>query len=242
MANIPLVRTEGKIFAAATTVTATTLASMPVLLRKSKTDETREVETAFDLGDCLYFYAGHACPDFGDIVFVYEPAWSQAVPDSATPFDTGGVYWRGYIHADGLSTDDRNPSNKGYVDVHQTHLSNWCAELTSYLGTYFESPGLYVLGARAKRDDPTGRLLHSENERRAWTWEVRVHQDHPVLLHLRFLIATADFADNLRLAVLSLSADKAEDWNKVLDNLLKVPTDSTVQIATYAERTINACL
>jgi hypothetical protein len=236
MANVPLVRTEGKLFTGATSVTPLRLVREPLLLRESKTDATREVERAFDLGDCLYFYAGHACPDFGDVVFVYEPDWSEDASGSATPFDTGGAY-TGKIAADGL---DAGAAGKAYVDGHKVELSAWRAALDTHIVQYFESPGMYVLGSSPRTDDPTHRLLRPGNQRRAWTWEVRLHQDHPVHLHLRLLCMTSDFAEQLRIAVLDLPPDEARAWDDVLDHrsLWVHAADRDPHVATRAERWI----
>jgi hypothetical protein len=92
MANLPLVRTEGKAFAAGPTLSPDRFAALPPLARASKSDVTRQVEADFRLGDCLYFYAGHAWPGFGDVVLVYEATMADADQGSATPFDTGGLH------------------------------------------------------------------------------------------------------------------------------------------------------
>lgn len=240
MANVPLVRTEGKPYTAAATAMPAGLVRDGLLLRASKTDATREVERAFDLGDCLYFYAGHACPDFGDVVLVYDPEWSEGVSGGATPFDTGGVYW-GKIAADGMNS---GAAAKAYVDTHKVALPGWCGMLQTYLTEYFETPAGYVLGEPPRVDDPTHRLRGPHNERRAWTWEVRVHQDHPVRLNLRLLCMTSDFADELRMAVLSLPPDEAATWEDVLDHRsLRVDAAGPgPTVSIQAERTIASWL
>lgn len=98
-----MVRTEGKAFASAASWTPEAFLNLPVLRRASKSATTRKVEADFALGDCLYFYGGHACPDFGDIVLAYDETMADDDGGSATPFDTGGLH-NGMVRHDGRVT------------------------------------------------------------------------------------------------------------------------------------------
>lgn len=212
--DVPLVRVEGKAFARGATLTIDRMLREPVLLRASKSDGTRRAESAFNLGDSLYFYVGHACPDFGQIVLVFDPTWSESAPGSTTPFDTGGLL-AGLVRADG--TDDV-PARCRYLDQHRRPLLGWRTRFAAYLSMHFASAVDYVLGRRGITDDPSGRLLDPSNERRAWTWELQVHQDHRVTDDLLLLCIPSDVADALRAALLQLPPDEAEPWETLLDS------------------------
>ncbi len=71
MLLIPLVRTEGKIFAGGEpTLDPKNFIDETALQVASRSDKARAAEAAFGLGASLYFYAGYACPRFGDAVLV----------------------------------------------------------------------------------------------------------------------------------------------------------------------------
>lgn len=212
MSKVPIVRTEGKDFGVAT-LTPERLAQRPSLLRESKTPDTRDSEAGLGLGDSLYFFVGHACPDFGHVVLVYDPDWSVARPGTATPFDTGGL-WAGHIVADGVSDET---SRRDYCDGHKVSLCAWQDAFSDYLSEYFDSARAYVLGERAVKDDSSHRLLHPDNERRGWTWELQVEDDHPALQDLKHLCLSSMFYDALQIELDGLAAADAVRWQEALD-------------------------
>lgn len=211
MTEVPLVRTEGKAFAEGATLTPERMVRDPRLLRASKTDVTRAVERALGFGDSLYFYAGHACPEFGQIVLAYAPRWSTSKPGGATPFDTGGLQL-GYVK--GTGTHD--PID--YCNRHRVSLASWIDEFAVYLERHFSSPGAYVLGERAGVDDASGRLLHPENSRRAWTWELQIESDHDLLSDLQLLCVQSEVAEALRRELRALPDEEASTWSDVLSS------------------------
>lgn len=214
MAGIPIVRTEGKSFGDALTLTPEVMLQRPLLLRSRKTDLTREAERNLELGDALYFFVGHACPAFGDIVLAYEPDWTSQSPGTATPFDTGGLH-AGYVNANGAAS---GVEGRAYLAAHRVPLSEWRAAFDAFLAQFFASPRAYVLGEAPHTDDPTNRLLHPANERRARTWELQVHDDHPLLRSLLLLCVSSDVAEALRIGLLQLSDADAADWDELLDS------------------------
>lgn len=212
MSQVPLVRTEGKAFADGATLTPERMVRDPRLLRASKTDGTRKVERDLGLGDSLYFYAGHACPEFGQIVLAYTSGWSSSEPGGATPFDTGGLQL-GYVK--GTGTHDP----VSYCSSHRVTLTNWIDDFTAYLERHFSSPGAYVLGERAQVDDSSGRLLHPENARRAWTWELQIENDHELLSNLRLLCVQSEVAEAIRNEIRELWDDDevtAAAWHELI--------------------------
>jgi hypothetical protein len=202
--TLPLVRTEGKDFAEGLTLNAQSFIELPTLKRASKSDIARKAEAAFELGDCLYFFAGHACPDFGDLVLSYSSDMADAEEGSATPFDTGGLS-EGHIHADAL---DGGEPRAPYVRRHTTELQTWRSQAAGYLVEHFPSEAAYVAGAVPSRNDSSGRLQHPKNnDRRAWTWEVRIWRDHPIEHALLKAWVAADYFEGIRQALQNTASD-----------------------------------
>lgn len=193
---LALIRAEGKAFADGRTLSPEAFVQLPRLQVASKTDDTRRVEQEFKLGDCLYFFAGHACPDFGEVVLVYEAGMADADKGDATPFDTGGLH-AGYIRYTSSPVE-----SEVYYRNHRCPLEKWQIQAQAYVRDYFDSKEAYVLGQRPVRDDPTGRLMHKGNERRAWTWEIRIHRDHPIESSLLGIWMKEDYFEELRKRVL----------------------------------------
>lgn len=254
--GIPLVRTEGgPPGPGAKGVAPHDLVMDPRLLRAHKTARTRQAEAVLALGDCLYFYVGHACSDFGDMVFVYDPAMSSAWPGSATRFDTGGVI--GYIHADGLpSIDDAKRSAPEklsdeekrvfheYVHrhPHRMPLKEWHAAFQDFVKTYYKTPGDYVLGQPPDPMDATDRH-QAPNGRRAWTWEIQAHQDHDVFTGLWLLCLRPDRYNELRKLVRKNPGLPAmPQWKEALQNRDLVPAIPSPNVWAEAERRITEWL
>lgn len=63
---------------------------------------------------------------------------------------------------------------------------------------HFEWPTDYVLGKPPIRDDQSGRLLNPANNRRAWTWEIRIHGDHPIDSGLLGIWMSEDYYEGVR--------------------------------------------
>jgi hypothetical protein len=188
---ISLIRSEGKEFTDGPSLTPQEFLQLPELRRSSKTQRTRAVEDALGLGDCLYFFAGHACPDFGDVVLLYDDEIADKDEGGATPFDTGGLHSNLVHHS---SKSDA----KAYYRDHAVPLSGWREAIRPYLKSYFESPAAYVTGSPPIHDDPSHRLRHPQNSRRAWTWEIRLHRDHPVEQGLRRAWMSAEYFEIVR--------------------------------------------
>lgn len=250
--SVPLVRIEGlRPYDTGEAVTPERLAADPRLLRRFKTKRTCQAELALELGDCLYFYVGYACPHFGDMVFVFDPVLSAAWPGTATPFDTGGII--GHIRAEPLNgttvTEEqrRNPSSMeddvkttfmGYVHAHRIlDLGTWRGAFEAFISSHFDSAADYVQGQKPKVDDPTGRHRHPDNERRAWTWEIQKHQDHDIFDGLWLLCLNPDRHNELRKAVRDL-ADHAlkTRWQALLRDKNVVPDLVDEHPAYEAER------
>jgi hypothetical protein len=219
--HVPLVRTEGQRYSNGAVWTVDLLLREPFLLREHRNEIARKAEAAFGLGASLYFYVGHACPDFardGDpFVFVFAADAFDGALGTMTHFDTGGLYSE-KIHL------DRDVDLADYVAAHRLeNLDGWREKFGAYLTEYFSSAKAYVLGKeRAKKRDDYGRLLHPENERRAWTWELQLHDDHDVRHGLRWLWVTTDVYERLVEAVIDLRDDAERTrWQGIFDTSLR---------------------
>jgi hypothetical protein len=54
-------------------------------------DATRRAEDLLGLARSAYFYAGRACPAFGDLALAFEPSIEAGHKVSVSPIDTGGL-------------------------------------------------------------------------------------------------------------------------------------------------------
>lgn len=209
--TIPLVRTEGKAFANGPTLSAQRFIALPQLDRASKTKLTRDAERDLGLGDCLYFYVGHACPDFGDLVLAYASNMADADDGNATAFDTGGLSV-GLVHARDL---DNGENKATYCNRHLVDLNAWRPMSAGYVAEYFGSTVRYVTGEQPIKDDPSGRLRHPENnDRRSWTWEIRIWRNHPIERSLLKAWSSPDYFEGVRQALrgsVGSSGDRCAD-------------------------------
>lgn len=223
---VPLVRTDGKSYTNGLLWDTATLVNDPVLRRDMRDTTARETETICGLPASLYLYVGHACPDFGadgnTLVFVFASDTFDAEPEgSMTPFDTGGL--EKHIHF-----DDRPDDLRAYVEEHLIRdLSTWRVRFCAYIDEYFESAAAYVRGDRAKdsarRHDRDGRHFHSENERRAWTWELQLYRDHDVRKGLVRLWLPQHYRVFLESKVRNLPKTEKQLWKKALKDCIRVP-------------------
>lgn len=192
MLRVPLVRVEGKGYSINPhlSLTPARFAAAERLEREARDQVARDAEAAFGLEASLYFYAGVAHPDFGDVVLAYHPEASAAWSGSATTFDTGGMYL-GLIKGRGLSTP---PDRKAYVDADRCDLDAWRARTSIWVEEQFASIDDYLEpGRRPASTDPEDRLGHPDNERRAWTVEVRMYADRDIFEDLAFAIVGQEF-------------------------------------------------
>lgn len=254
--GVPLVRIEGKAYDTGEMVTPERLAAEPRLLRKFKTKRTIRAEDVLELGDCLYFYVGYACPGFGDMVFVFDPAVSARWSGTATPFDTGGVI--GYIRALGLPgkaldeqkrrdatplTPEETRLCREYVHAHRIpEMGRWQRAFAEFLAAYYKQPGEYVRGTKPDYDDKTGRHHHDENIRPAWTWEIQAHCDHDLFDGLWLLRLSFEKEQKLW-AALEEDDDETNPWWRVLEDADVFSTSKATEkeeVSTEAQKVIES--
>jgi hypothetical protein len=237
--NIPLVRTEGKDFPDGPTLQPELFVELPMLRRASKSAVARKAETELDLGDSLYFFAGHACPDFGDLVLAYEPDMADSAEGSATPFDTGGLS-EGHVQAQALDTGEEKAA---YTRRHLVELRTWREDVEAYIAEYFPSKEAYVKGGKPSRNDPSGRLHHPENhDRRAWTWEIRLWRDHPIEQSLRKAWCSRPYFRGIRLALRKSSSKEARHCADLITSRRLVQAPRSTGVHAWAELEIATSL
>ncbi len=204
MPRVPLVRVEGKTYTVRPdlSMTAARFAQGEQLDPEARDQIARDTEAAYGLGDCLYFYAGFACPGFGDVVLAYDPELSDGHPGNASTFDTGGMF-KGYIQGGGLASDaDRAAHTASDLGA----LASWRSRLDIWLTEHFRDVVAYLDHTRPFGADPSGRLAHPANDRRAWTLEVRLHAAVALFDHLAFAVVRQDFLQQALAEAASTSA------------------------------------
>jgi hypothetical protein len=162
----------------------------------------------------VYFYAGRACPDYGQVALAFAPASERDRFHSATPFGTGGVVRQDLSSAlhlnlqpDGL--DERDAYCKAST-IPADQDPGWRASFARWLATHYPSdPAGYWLRA-PETPDPES-LYHLNDNWQAWTWEVRFSRG-PNVLEADQWAADPAFHSELRqsLAHVDLAPDEAD--------------------------------
>ena len=139
---------------------------------------TRKAEDLIGLGRSAYFFAGRACQDFGDVALAFSAECEAGHTGSVTPFDTGGLIL-GHIHGN-LPTSKEERARFGQESV--IALDGWRTAFGNYIAAYFPDCLGYWTG-RPTRLDPE-QLYQQNTDWRAWTFEVRFSEGHPICQHL----------------------------------------------------------
>ena len=123
------------------------------------------------LGSPYYFYVMRAHRTFGYVVFLFaETETNLGMPPDArgaTPFDTGGL-WLGEIHP----VKGKGPKLDLFASEEVT-LDCWRPQFLSYMNRNYSDAVDYVDGKPPTPGIAGVTCLATENEARAWTWEVR---------------------------------------------------------------------
>lgn len=163
---------------------------------------SRPVEQRCGLPPSRYYYAGRAHPRFGDCAFAFLPAIEEEHTGSANPFDTGGVFYgKSYPTAGIVDREAREARAQELIRATLVPLERWRQELASFLAAHFEAPTDYLGGVAPNPDAEWGPAElpahHPKDlgapgvEWRSWTWEIRLHEEHPVDRHLGAWSCTA---------------------------------------------------
>jgi hypothetical protein len=119
----------------------------------------------------VYFYAGRAHPDFGNVALVFAAGCEVDHTGSATPFDTGGLMRADRPIRLRLVPADGESKRTQYCKASEIPLPRWRDVFAQVLAAYFDRAADYWLG-RPRPYDPEG-LYELNDDWRAWTFEVR---------------------------------------------------------------------
>jgi len=198
---------------------------------------TVKTEDAFNLGRCVYFYAGRAFPVSGGMAFAFSPVAEANHEGSVTPFDTGGLYcddfFKPYIH---MTPSKDAHSRKAFCQASMIPLAIWRKRFADFLAVYFSPLAGYWEG-RPWKPDPDGILLHPQNTWQAWTFEVRFQEPHGIS-KVDFWCAKEDDLELFRRnATNALPAAYSAEFAKFLDRML-TPGQGTLNYCNLIEQEI----
>ena len=133
------------------------------------------------LGKPYYFYVLRAEEDYGLVVFVLGEVENAAWPAGArgaTPFDSGGLWWNKIVTEPELDDDGR----RAFFACRDVPLVDWRSAFEKYVQTRYVTVSSYLEGSapepgRESPDPEVTIVKGSPNDKRAWTWEVRVPHD-----------------------------------------------------------------
>jgi len=166
----PLVHVDGRFEAI--------LATAPHELPTAESTNTKNAEVALGYPPSVYFFAGRACPRFGNVAIAFAPSCEAIHSGSVTPFDSGGmVHPNKYIEVK-LQPDAELPSRVQYGKASTILLTEWRAAFAEILAAYFDSDLSYWNG-RPTRLDPE-ELYGPDNSYQAWSFEVRFYEPHGI--------------------------------------------------------------
>ena len=154
-------------------------------------DGTHEAESALEIPDCSYWYAGRASEAYGKAITVWRPEFEDrnAPSGGLCPFDTGGLA-SGRILGDPPFGD--NADRLAYFRSADLPLAGWAAAVLTDVTERWLTLVEYV---RGERPAVANRLTqHPHNESRAWAWEARIEKTDvtAVAISLQRLALTYD--------------------------------------------------
>ena len=137
-------------------------------------------EKAAGILRAVYFFLGCGAYPDGLVGFILDAPKLLARPASYTPFDSGSIEWGYAVPEDPARAWDGPAKDRAFLD-HTGHGHHAAAFAGPYLAAHFRDPMTYVrLGQRSTPEFPAYHGLKSvTGDRRAWTIEVRVHEDVP---------------------------------------------------------------
>ena len=142
-------------------------------------DATRRAEDLLGLFRSAYFYAGRACPAFGDVALAFEPSIENGHTVSVSPIDTGGlVHEKRYIKCT-LAGQDEDTARAEFGKASEITESDWRSEFARFLAGFFDTLSNYWTG-RPTYKDPE-QVFTLDNTWRAWTFEVRFAEPQAIL-------------------------------------------------------------
>ena len=145
-------------------------------------ERTREAERGLGIvGQPYYFYVLRAEGSFGLVVFVLSEDDGADWPSDAggaTPFDSGGLWGNKVLTRPELDEAGR----RAFFRDHDVPLVDWRAAFEGYVHAHYGTVSSYLEGdapgpGAEPRDSEAAIIRGRPNNKRAWTWEVRVPHD-----------------------------------------------------------------
>ena len=125
-----------------------------------------------------YFYVMRTERAYGTAIFLFRdssnPPWPKGMT-GATPFDSEDL-WHGRLHTHSPNIPNRD--KRSTFQRYETPLEHWCDAFRKYIATNYEFPSHYVQGHPPKVGSLPIVPTNPPNTPAAWTWEVRIPNDH----------------------------------------------------------------
>lgn len=184
----------------------------------------REVECG--IGRALYFFLGCAAYPEGTVAFLAPSRLLDRLAASYSPFDSGSLSKLAHLR-DPLAVWG-DPEKLTFLQSHLGDGADAVAFAGEYVAAHFQHATDYV--TRLQRSDPDFPAYHglvsTSGDRRAWSIEVRLHEDLPLdAEHLEAIVIGqadlfAEFSDDLSDRVV-VAEDEAEVVSKVQEHILR---------------------
>jgi len=208
---VPLIHVDGRF--------ETIIENPPHEIPTAESPSSQRAEDALGYSRSVYYYAGRACPRFGNVALAFAPGCEVGRSGSVTPFDSGGlVHPKKYIKVK-LEPDDA-PSRVAYGKASTIELSEWRTIFANVLAAYFDTDLAYW-NERPARLDPE-ELYGPDNTYPAWSFEIRFYEPQLILERVAW---TADESaiNNLRRLQDKQPVTIPGDPPTVLDQLFALP-------------------
>jgi hypothetical protein len=141
-------------------------------------EATRRAENLLKLSHSVYFYAGRACDQFGDVAIAYAPSIEAGHTISVTPFDTGGlIHEERYIKCYLTTTADEAALIE-FAKASEVDAGVWRSEFARFLAAYFRDPQRYWHYPPDYQDPEN--MFTMNTDWRAWTFEIRFAERHSI--------------------------------------------------------------
>ena len=139
---------------------------------------TKRTEELLGLPPSAYFYAGRACPDFGNTAFAFAAECEVGHTGSASPFDTGGLMSQRSHLKLRLNPNDGEAERVTFGKASTIPLDRWRETFGTFLTAHFDSDSDYW------HKTPNGHNAEGRFELntdwRAWTFEIRFSEGQSI--------------------------------------------------------------
>ncbi len=139
---------------------------------------TKRTEEMLGLPPSAYFYAGRACPDFGNTALAFAAECEAGHTGSASPFDTGSLLSTPPHLKLRMNPNDGEAERVTFGKASTIPLDRWRETFGTFLAAYFDSDIDYW-HKKPNRHDPEGRF-ELNTDWRAWTFEIRFSEGQSI--------------------------------------------------------------